>query len=62
MLVLGNEGGGPRHIQGHHTRGLYIGLRKLVGLTLNIHQISIIAILFTKVAEVGPQSTKGVGT
>ena len=40
MLVLGNEGGGAHHIQGRHTRGLYIGLRKLVVLTLNIHQIS----------------------
>jgi hypothetical protein len=40
VLVLGNEGGGPHHIQGRHTRGLYIGLRKLVVLTLNIHQIS----------------------
>ena len=22
VLVLGNEGGGPHHMQGHHTRGL----------------------------------------
>ena len=40
VLVLGNEGGGPHHIQGCHTWGLYIGLRKLVVLTLNFHQIS----------------------
>ena len=33
VLVLGNEGGGPHHIQGCHTRGLEV-------LTLNIHQIS----------------------
>jgi hypothetical protein len=42
--VLGNEGenegGGPHHIQGRHTHGLYIGLKKLKVLTLNIHQIS----------------------
>ena len=31
VLVLGNEGVGPHHMQGHHTRGLGIGLRKLVG-------------------------------
>jgi hypothetical protein len=29
-LVLGNEGGGPHHMQGCHTQGLWIGLRKLV--------------------------------
>ena len=28
-LVLGNEGGGPHHMQGRHTRGLWIGIRKL---------------------------------
>ena len=28
-------------MQGHHTHGLGVGLRKLVVLTLNIHQISI---------------------
>jgi hypothetical protein len=39
VLVLGNEGGCPYHKQGCHTRGLWIGLRKLVVLTLNIHQI-----------------------
>ena len=39
VLVLGNEGGGPHHMRGFHTRGLWIGLRKLVILTLNIHQI-----------------------
>jgi hypothetical protein len=40
VLVLGNEGGGPHHMQGCYTRGLWIGLRKLVvKLTLNIHQI-----------------------
>jgi hypothetical protein len=40
MLVIGNKGGSPHHIQARHTRGLYIGLRKLVVLTFNIHQIS----------------------
>jgi hypothetical protein len=40
VLVLGNEGGGPRHMQGCHTWGLEIGLRKLMVLTLNIHNIS----------------------
>ena len=40
VLVLGNEGGGPHHIQARHTWGLYIGSRKLVVLTFNIHQIS----------------------
>ena len=39
MLVLGNESGGPHHVQGCHTQGLWIGLRKLVVWTLNIHQI-----------------------
>ena len=39
MLVLGNEGRGPHHMQGRHTWGIGIGLRKLVVLTLNIHQI-----------------------
>ena len=39
VMVLGNEGGGPHHMQGCYTRGLWIGLRKLVVLTLNIHQI-----------------------
>ena len=36
MLVLENEGRGP-----HHTQGLWIGLRKLVVLTLTIHQIQL---------------------
>ena len=40
VLVLGNEGGGPHHIQGHHTWDLYIDLSKLVVLTSNIYQIS----------------------
>ena len=40
VSFLGNEGGGPHHMQGRHTRGLEIGLRKLVVfLTLNIHHI-----------------------
>ena len=30
VLVLGNECGDPHHMQGCHTRGLWIGLRKLV--------------------------------
>ena len=38
MWVLRNEGRGPHHTQGCHTRNLGIGLRKLVVLTLNIHQ------------------------
>ena len=37
VLVLGYEGMGPHHVQGHHTWDLGIGLRKLV--VLNIHQI-----------------------
>ena len=40
MLVLGKEGRDPHHIQGRHTHDLYIALKKLVVLTLNIHQIS----------------------
>ena len=39
VLVLGNEGGSPHHMQGCYIRGLWIGLRKLVILTLNFHQI-----------------------
>ena len=39
VLVLDNEGGGPHHMQDCYTRGLCIGLRKLVVLTLNTHQI-----------------------
>ena len=31
--------GDPHHMQGRHTHGMGIGLRKLVVLTLNIHQI-----------------------
>ena len=34
VLVLGNEGRGPRHTQGLHTRGFGIGLGKLM-YTLN---------------------------
>jgi hypothetical protein len=33
VLVPGKESGGPHHMQGCHTRGLWIGLRKLVVLT-----------------------------
>ena len=40
VLILGNETEGLHHIQGHHTWGLHIGSRKLVAMTLNIHQIS----------------------
>jgi hypothetical protein len=39
VLVIGNEGGVLIVMEGHHTWGLGIGLRKLVALTLNIHQI-----------------------
>ena len=39
VFILGNEGGGPHHMQGGHTQSLWIGLWKLVVLTLNIHQI-----------------------
>ena len=39
LLVLGNEGGGAHHMQGRHTHGRGIYIRKLVVLTLNIHQI-----------------------
>ena len=38
-LRLGNEGGGPHHIRGHHTWGLGVGLKKLVVLSLKIHQV-----------------------
>ena len=34
-----HESGGGPHMQGRHTRSLWTGLRKLVVLTLNIHQI-----------------------
>ena len=33
VLVLGNEVGGPHHMQGHHTWGPWTSLRKLVVLT-----------------------------
>ena len=36
VLVIGNEGGDPRHMQGCHAHGLWVGLRKLVLLTLDI--------------------------
>ena len=39
VLVLGNEGGGPHHMQDCHTQVLWIGFKKLVVLTLNFHQI-----------------------
>ena len=39
VLILGNEGGGPHHIQGHHTWDLRNNIRKLVVLTCNIHHI-----------------------
>ena len=33
VLVASNEGGGPHHLQGHHTRGIGIGVRRLPILT-----------------------------
>jgi hypothetical protein len=39
VWVLGNKGGGPDHMQGCHALDMYIGSRKLVVLTLNVHQI-----------------------
>ena len=39
VLVLGNEGGGSHHMQGCHAWGLWVSLRKLVVLILNIHKI-----------------------
>jgi hypothetical protein len=39
VLILGNKGGGPHHVQGHHTWDLEIDLKLLVVLTLNIHKI-----------------------
>ena len=39
VLVLGNEGRGPHHMQGGPHHGLWIGSRKLVVLTLSIHHI-----------------------
>ena len=39
VFILGNEGGGPHHMQGHHTQSLWIGLRKVVVLILHIHQM-----------------------
>ena len=38
VLILGNAVGNPHHMQGHHTWDLGISLKKLVVLTLNIHQ------------------------
>lgn len=32
VSVLGNECGGPQHVQGHHTWDLGIKSRKIVGL------------------------------
>ena len=39
VLVLENESGSPHHVTSHHTQYVGIGLRKLVILILNIHQI-----------------------
>ena len=39
VLVLGNEGGGPHHMQACHIRGLGIGVWKLVVLTSNIRKM-----------------------
>ena len=41
MLVPGNEGGGPHHMQGCHTQDLWIGFKKLVVLTSNINSSNI---------------------
>ena len=30
MLVIGNESGGPHHMEGYHAKGLGITLRKLM--------------------------------
>ena len=49
VLVLGNAGWGSHHMQGHHTRDLWINLRKLVVLTLFIHQIFNQVLPFTPV-------------
>jgi hypothetical protein len=38
-VFLAKKGGGPHHMQGRHTQGLWIGLRKLVALILSILQI-----------------------
>ena len=37
VLVLGNEGGGPHHMQGSHTQMPMDWLKKLGLLILNIH-------------------------
>ena len=37
VFILGNEGGGLHHMQGRHTQSLWIGLRKLMNLTLDIY-------------------------
>ena len=39
VLVLGNEDGCPHHMQDCYTHDPCIGLRKLMVLTLNTHQI-----------------------
>ena len=39
VFIICNEGGVTHHMQGRHTQSLWIGLGKLVVLTLNIHQI-----------------------
>jgi hypothetical protein len=39
VLVLGNESGGPCHMQGRHTQDLGIGVKKLVVLTSSTHQM-----------------------
>jgi hypothetical protein len=39
MLVLGNKSGGPHHMQGYHTEGLGINLRKLVGFDFKYSSI-----------------------
>ena len=46
VLNLGHEGGRPHHRQSCHTRGLWIGVRKLVVLTLNI-QLRVIIFFFS---------------
>ena len=38
VFIIGNEGEGTHHMQGRHTQSLWIGLRKLAVLTLNIRQ------------------------
>ena len=43
MLVLGNEGEGPRRMQGRHTHGIYIriGFNEASGFALNVIHHSI---------------------